>query len=371
VDIIRNILLFVDKPTLRSAFTVSIPFYTAAGPLLYRHVSLISTETVLKVINLTAPARITRGHAKKTMTPLPFLKHTIALTIGFHLDSALPCDWTNKLNAVLPLVKHIKILRLTKAPCCSRSPVCQKAMWKLAGTLRAIGICLEIHERDDKLSLYSSSGWDSPRRIAPDEIPPTVKTLSIVLQGSLRSYGTPLTKLLSHCLGLDKQFDRYDVLIRDISTVLSQRLHAYTSYPTIDPVTLFDRRLDWSSSWGSKRDVAANVATLIGSSTATWAFYHLGDFHSKESSAWPAEIVQGFVAEKATITEMLKGILDDKYKADEKNRPNVHLRTRADYMQETDRYDLSAPLEAMVEKLEMKTNEDHNGVAAMYGTWDM
>jgi hypothetical protein len=131
------------------------------------------------------------------------------------------------------------------------------------------------------------------------------------------------------------------------------------------------RRQSWTIQPGRKRDIAEMIASTIGSSRGHWTLYFLGDFHPKESTIWPAELKAGFEEEQASIEDMLKNMMDDKYKNDKVKRPSIHLRTRLDYMQQGYRHVLSPAAEARTETLEKKTSDDHRGVTGMYGTWDV
>lgn len=301
------------------------------------------------------------------MTPLPFLQHTVALYIGFHLDSALPSDWMQKLKTVMPRVKWISIARMYKQRCCGRAQKCKKAMWELAGTLQA-DPSIEVQSSDYRRSVHGPSWAQSPYAY-PDKLSQKPQELTIQLPSSLLSCDTTRWMEISSSgrPDLRRIFKRFRLTIEHINMSLLY-------HPAVmqqDQTSLAARRVWWNSHRGTKRDIAEHLVEMCDVPGATWTVYHLGDFHPKECSAWSMELSDGFIHDPQPIGTIIESILDAKYKLNDSERPRILLRSRADYLSETNRCEVEDASLARWIELEAKTSEDHEGFTGMYGTWDM
>ena len=138
-----------------------------------------------------------------------------------------------------------------------------------------------------------------------------------------------------------------------------------------DRSSLATRRVWWDFHSGAKRDIAEHIVEMCDVSGSMWTVYHLGDFHPKECSAWSIELSEGFIHDPQPIGTIIESILDAKYKLHDSERPRILLRSRADYLSETNMCDVGDASLARLMELEAKTSKDHEGCTGMYGTWDM
>lgn len=376
-DVIRNVLRFVDRPTLQSALTVSTPFYMAAGPLYFRHVKLTDTDTILKILNQGEPVRATRRHTKKTMTPLLFLKQTAEVTLGFHSNPCFPDDWMSRLGDIMPNVVRVEILHLENCRACGWNEKCKKAMWALAGRLGASHAFLRLNVWEGEYSYESTR--ISHRFSLPMEMPKCIETLTITL--IQLDHGWRNLKRIVQQIGDGNgrrlgQFRRIRVMIP-----MSHRVYVHNTHPspTVNDIAMHSYQ---SSSWRERiptmQKIANDIVELVAGSNGLWEFYMLLDIFPQDASFWP-ESLRPPIADRAkhipdmVHTSLKQIVCGNRQISDKpvKDDPQVIFKTRDDYLQEPHRFGIPDSIHEEILRCHTYTANDYGEVTGLFGTWEL
>ena len=378
IDIIRNVLRFVDRRTLVSALTVSTPFYMAAGPLFFRHVTLESSEVVIKIINQGIPTRTTRGHTKKTMTPHLFLKHTFDITLGFHLDSALPNDWISKLAIIIPNVRRAEIVTLPMDDCksCAHNQTCKKTMWTLAAKLGVSDAFVHLYA-PPQLSRYQVSSFGQPFAL-PTETPDSIHTITAIMhirdegwldpRESFRASGLPLD------IGIMEAIPHLQIILWWDTGVYINKMIPHERFSEINDWW----EMMWRSHVPSMSQLAKFVTDMIDGSRCSWTFCMLSDLFPRECTFWPARIRMETTGTDTSVPEMVRRSLHDKINTDKcsekdtmEDEPKISFRTRADLLRTP--LPLGCPnlLVSRMMECHNYTAEDYGEATGLFGTWEM
>ena len=380
LDILHQICLFIPRHDLKKCLYVSRIFHLASSRIYYTHVSLTSGTSVLKLLKEKAPARITRQHAKKPITPLAFLQHTSSITIGgdLHLDHWLPHTWLNSLVEVFPNVRNVKIIPLEPYYAFTHDAPCWKDLWILANQLGANVVCVELKGA----GIYSSHRTDP---YAHDFWAPSVAEMPISrLDTLVFALSWPdAAKGLSDCMkshpAIFDFFQSFQVLLLPprpviwtgsdyIALKLGLERHPDSLHgPHFVNLT---PRQKWSRDIPSVGDIAESILSLVKShGSAKWTFYNLADHYPKEASWWPATVAT--TLPKSPPTSVSKMVNDALLKSTPNGRGGnlVTFKTRADYLLER-----RHPFEidpALRDELEADEKSCDRRLSGLNGTWEL
>ena len=346
----------------------------AAGPLYYRRISIRAADTVLKIIQQGEPVRTTRRHTKKTMTPLLFLKHTTSVTVGFHLDSALPNNWMEKLRDILPAISLVEICaERDRCKICGRyDDKCRKAMWTLAGTLGASQIAITINDAEgyDHYDGYGHGQWFA----LPNKLPDSLETIAITLANMPSRW--PDLFYLFESVGFG-ELGNYLKGIPNIKLLLPPKHGNFVAGSKASDQAIATAPVTWNAAVPSMQGISEWILQVLehSKSTTSWYFYMLTNFFPQEASLWPENLRLATIKDNTSIPAMVHRGLEARKQVQSTTpidaSPSVTFRTRDDFFREYYHLHSSRLLWSVIEQHDEYTQADYGDVTGLFGNWEL